>query len=419
MDKNRESALKVILEVENKNAYSNLALNKELGDNSQLNKPFVREIVYGVLRNKKLLDYYISQFLTQPINKLKPCELNILRMSIYQIKYMNSVPNYAACSEGVSLAKKYARGKDKFVNAVLRNYLKKGETIEEPASWEIRFSIENRIIQLIKSAYGSEETEKILESFNKVPKLTIRVNVNKINKEELKKILEAKGFTVEYNPMTNRGLWVKGGSLTELPEYKEGLFAIQDTASIIVADKLNPNEKQRVLDLCAAPGGKTFALSELMHNKGEIIAIDKYQHKIDLMERKIIERNIKNVKVMVKNSEEYEAKFKEAFDLVLADVPCSGLGVIGSKPEMKYRDEDNFSQLVQIQRNILKNGACYVKKGGILVYSTCTINPEENHNQIENFLRENAEYELLEENKYFPYMDMDGFFICKMKRKED
>lgn len=421
MDNNRKIALDVLLDIEKNKAYSNLSLNNFIGQTEsgeEINPAFIREIVYGVLRYRNLLDYYIERVLEGGFKRIKLKELCLLRMGFYQLKFMDSVPEYAAVSETVALAKKVSRGKEGFINWALRGYLREKSKILEPNSWNIKYSIDEWIIDLWKKSYGAEETLKILEGTNSRVDLTIRVNLTKTSKENLKKALEKKNFSVKECESSDRSLVVTGRDLLKTAEYKRGEFSVQDSASIWAIDVLDPEKEELILDLCAAPGGKTFSIAEKQKNTGEIIAIDKYSHKLKLMKNEAKRLGLDKIILKEGDSTIFIPEFVDKFDRVLADVPCSGLGVMRHKPEIKYKEEIDLAELENRQREILENGAKYVKPGGILFYSTCTINPDENEKQIAKFINGNENFRIIEMKQRMPYMDTDGFFICKMVREE-
>ncbi len=417
-DINRETAFKVLYEVERNAAYSNLTLNNFIDESMPSNPAFVRELVYGVLREKKRLDYYLDSFVSKGIDRAKLADKLLLRLALYQIGFMDSVPEHSAVDETVKLAKKYARGREGFINGVLRSYIRDRARLKEPTSWEHRYSFAPWIIDLWKEAYGAEETEKILIASNERPELSIRLNLLKTQRDILKKELEEQGFETEITDLSGRALLVRGKDLTKTKAYEEGKFSIQDIASIIATDILDIRPGQRVLDLCSAPGGKTFAMAEKMDSQGIVYAMDKYAHKLMLMEKQALRLGVENVILREQDSQEEIPEFKDYADRVLADVPCSGLGVLRRKPEIKYKEPEDMEELVERQYKILERAASYVKKGGMLMYSTCTINPQENQEQIKKFTEKHKEFQVVYERQLMPYMGVDGFFIAKMMRKE-
>lgn len=416
MDINRKTAFQVLKDVEIDGAYSNLSLNNFISENKADNPAFVRELVYGVLKRRKTLDFYLEQLIASGLKKVKKSDLILLRMGAYQLKYMDSVPEYAAVNETMKLARAYAKGRDKFINGVLRNFTRK--ELEEPASPEIIYSMEKWIIDLWEKAYGPEETLKILSAMNDTPELSIRVNLMKTDRKSLRELLENEGFAVKESDYSERALMIQGSGLLSTEAFAKGMFSVQDISSIVCSDSLETAPGMRVVDMCAAPGGKTIATAELMNNQGSILACDIYEHKLQLIENSAERAGIEIIETMCHDGTALNESLKETADRIICDVPCSGLGVFRRKPEIKYKKPEGMKELYDIQKRILDNAAEYLKRGGIIVYSTCTINPEENGRQIEKFMERNHEFELVEEKQFFPYMGADGFYIAKMRRKE-
>lgn len=424
MDLSRKTAFEILFEIEKEGAYSNLTINRFLEKNRPDNPAFIRELVYGVLENKILLDYYLDKLIPSGIKKVKKKEATLLRLGLYQIIFMDSVPDYAAVNETVTLAKKLVRGREGFINGVLRGYMKKGSEIKLPDETKdlkhylsIKYSFPLWLIEKWDKQYGMEECKKLLEASNARPKLSIRVNVNKTSREELKNYLEEKRYEVTEGTFSKRTLHVKGSGLLEDERYTEGYFSIQDEASTVAADELGAKPGETVIDVCAAPGGKTSAIAELMGNNGKVYSCDIYEHKLELIDKLADRLGLSIIEPTLLDGTSGKAEWNETADRVLADVPCSGLGVIRRKPEIKYKDITDFRELVQIQKKILENASKYVKSGGTLVYSTCTINKDENELQVKEFLDNNKEFEFVSEKQFLPTEDIDGFYVCKMIKK--
>ena len=425
MDINRKTAFDVLMDVEKNGAYSNLSLNSFIEKNRPDSPAFVRELVYGVLRNRMLLDWFLGQLIPSGLKKIKKQDLTLLRMGVYQLSYMKSVPEYAAVSETVNMAKKLARGRERFINGVLREYSRNRQQLVLPDRevnleeyLSIVYSAERWIVRLWTDAYGAEKTEALLKASNETPELAVRVNLMKTDRKSLKEKLEALGFEAAESEVSDRALLVKGSGLLDTELYREGMFSVQDEASILASDALDAKPGDCIADVCAAPGGKTFATAELMAGKGVIYAMDKYEHKLKLMEAQAKRAGIENIRLLKHDSTEPVEGLKERMDKVLADVPCSGLGVIRRKPEIKYKGMQDLDELIERQRQILQAAASYVKAGGTLVYSTCTINPVENEKQIVEFLRGNKEFKALEQKQLLPDGGTDGFFICRMRKEQ-
>ncbi|MDD4377387.1 MAG: 16S rRNA (cytosine(967)-C(5))-methyltransferase RsmB [Eubacteriales bacterium] len=428
MDLNRKTAYDTLLEIEKNEAYSNIELNKQIKLSSPDSPAFVRELVYGVTENRIQLDYILDFLIPRGIKKVKKQDLTLLRMGIYQLKWMNSVPEYAAVNETVKMAKKFCRGREGFINGVLRGYLKKKDEINLPNRDEniekylsVKYSFALWIVKLFIKDYGVCEAEKILAASNMSPKLTIRVNLLKNTREQMKLMLEEKGFSVEESLLSERILIVKGSGLLDTEFYKKGYFSVQDEASVLAAETLNPKPFEKVYDICAAPGGKTLAMAEIMEDKGEILAFDIFPHKLNLIDKAAKRLSLTCIKTFIGDGEVFKSELVSTADKVLVDAPCSGLGVIIKKPEIKYKEiTDDCVGLSMKQLHILENASKYVKTGGQLVYSTCTINKIENNNVIEKFLEKNSNYSMTYMKQFLPNIDgTDGFFICKLKKELD
>ena len=426
MDNNRKTAYQTLLDVESKKAYSNIALNHKIAVNKPGNPALVRELVYGVLERKITLDYYIDQLLKEGIDSLKSPEINILRMGIYQLGYMDSVPEYAAINESVELAKKYCKGRAGLVNGVLREYQNKKIYLTLPARDEdevrylsVKYSYAPWIIELWMKYYDKAFVEKLLDAGNETPPMTIRTNWLKIRKDDLKKVLNERGFEAVDGKICQNALNVKGSKLLDSEMYSYGLFTPQDESSMLVSEKIGVKQGDLVMDVCAAPGGKTTAIAERMNNTGRIIASDIYRRKLDIVDKEAKRLGITNIETRSWDATRVDSTMVKKADRVLVDAPCSGLGVIRRKPEIKYKEYTNEMMLLpKKQQDILSASSSYVKPGGTLVYSTCTINPEENEKVVEEFLKRNRDFQRVERTLLLPNINgTDGFFICVMKRE--
>ncbi len=425
MDINRKTAYNTLLDVESKKAYSNLALNHQIRISKPNSPAFVRELVYGVLERKLTLDYYLDQLVDEGIDSLKKQELTILRMGLYQLGYMDSVPEYAGVNESVALAKKYCRSKAGLVNGVLREYLNRRIRMRLPERDEdeirylsIKYSYAPWIIEKWLEFYRLDFVEKLLEAGNQRPPMVIRYNWLKIVKEDLIQQLTDRGYEVEESKLCQNGLKVKGSGLLNTEFYRMGLFTPQDESSMLVSEKLDPRHGDLVVDVCAAPGGKTTAIAERMNNTGKIIASDIYRRRLDQVDREAKRLGIVNIETRAWDATRVDSTLVEKAERVLVDVPCSGLGVIRRKPEIKYKEKTaEMDQLPKKQLAILSAASEYVKPDGTLVYSTCTINPEENERVINAFLKKYTWFRQVERKLLLPNIDgTDGFFICVMKR---
>jgi len=426
MDENRKAAYLALLDVEVKKAYSNITLNNHKFRDKLTSPAFATELVYGVLENKMLLDYLIDQIVPSGIKKVKTSDKVLLRMGIYQIGYMNSVPEYAAVNESVNLAKRYCRGREGFINASLRTYIREKDNIifpdrekDEVRYLSIKYSYEPWIIEMWLKKYDGDFVEQLLIAGNERPDFVIRVNSLKIKREELIKRLTEAGFEAESGKLYDNALYIKNGhGLIESDMFAEGLFSIQDEASMLVASVLDPKDGDIIMDMCAAPGGKTMAIAEKLGNTGQIIASDVYVRKLGLIDNEARRLGIFTVKTKVWDATRINPEMIEKADKVLVDAPCSGLGVIRRKPEIKYKKKTSeMERLQEKQLEILSASSMYVKQGGTLVYSTCTINTDENQKVVAEFLEKNPSFKKEEAIQLMPNVNgTDGFFICKMKK---
>ncbi|MBN7772049.1 16S rRNA (cytosine(967)-C(5))-methyltransferase RsmB [Clostridium aminobutyricum] len=428
MDANRKTAYLTLMDIELKKSYSNIALNHHIICGKPNSPSFVRELVYGVLENKLLLDYMLGHFVASGITKVKPSDLTVLRMGVYQLGYMDSVPEYAAVNESVLLAKKYCRGREGFINGVLRAYIRERNSIKLPEQSEdpihylsLTYSCEAWIVELWLDQYGFEMTEAILRSSQGNPGLTVRINTLKTTKEKLMEQLHDEEFEADPGKVCDRALCiVKGSGVLENKLYTKGLFSVQDESSMKAVEILDPQPGDFVIDLCAAPGGKTLAISERMNNQGKVIATDIYIRKLDIINKEAERLGVSIIETLAWDATKIHADWIGKADKVLADVPCSGLGVIRKKPEIKHKKRSNEMDLLPIkQMDILAAASNYVKTGGILQYSTCTINKQENQKVVKEFLRKNKAFSILEERQFMPHIEgTDGFYVCKMVKSD-
>mgnify|MGYP004673223729 FL=1 len=456
MDIARETALKILYKIDEENAYSNIVLNSEIKKQKEKLQGkdigLISEIVYGVTTWRITLDEIIKKYSKIRLKKISKWILNILRMSIYQIIFLDKIPKSAAVNEGVNLAKKYGnKGSIGFVNAVLRKVDKKDytELFEEKDNIK-RISITTSIpewiiLELKKEGLSIEKIEEICKNSNIKPNVSIRVNTLKINKQELKERLKAKGVEVKDGILNDFLILNKIKDIENLEEFTQGYFTVQDEVAGLTALVLNPQPGENVLDACSSPGGKTTYLAELMKNKGNIEATDIHEHRTKLVENTAKRLGINIIKTSVQDATIYNENYKEKFDKILLDVPCLGIGVLKRKPDIKWQKEQkDVEEISKIQYKILKNCSKYLKKNGKIVYSTCSIFKEENEGIIEKFIKDNSEFQIekfdfeknsqlkdeknanlffqkyIENCKYLQVYQnekTDGFFICKMTKK--
>ncbi|MDF2892963.1 MAG: ribosomal small subunit methyltransferase RsmB/transcription antitermination factor NusB [Clostridia bacterium] len=443
----REAAIVIINKVLREKAYSNIALKQVLEQSglSRVDKALVTEIVNGTLKNLIKLDYIAGQFVKMNKNKLDKHVEDILRTGIYQIMYLDRIPDSAVCNEGSNLARKYSNeGAVRFVNGVLRNVSRNKDTIKFPDKVKqpllylsVVYSHPEWIVEKWLGEYGFEFTEQLLNANNQVPHFTVRINRLKTNKEDLVKVLEQEGIEYSEGIYNKEALYIKGTSAIEnKASFQQGLYQIQDESSMLAGLALNPQPGDLVLDVCSAPGGKATHAAELMNNNGKIIARDVYQHKLELIQQSCKRLGITIVETEIFDAKELDRKLVGKVDKVLLDAPCSGLGVLRRKPDLKWKKTpDNFDELAKLQQQMLSKAAEYVKPQGVLVYSTCTINKSENIKVVEAFLKSREDFYLEDLSKLLPenlasdtkttgYVEIfpnihgiDGFFISRLRRK--
>ncbi len=422
----RECALRALYDIDVNGAYVNASLNGALRNNelSAADKGFVTELIYGVVANRTALDFIISKFSKIRMKKLSPWVLNILRMGIFQMYYMDKIPHSAACNEAVKLAGRYSHKSGcGFVNGVLRTFSREIDSFDFPSSGDaakdlsLIYSYPQWITERLVKTYGKEKCEELYRENQKSHDVAIRVNTLKTDAQELKKILADEGIVAETFLELENALIIKSAlNIEKSDAYKTGLYSLQNISSQLAISVLDPMPGDTVIDMCAAPGGKTCAAAERMENRGRIFAFDIFEHKIDLINASGTRLGIDIIDGRVADSQKVQDEFIGIADKVIADVPCSGLGVVHKKPDIKWhRTEEDILELVKIQRNILETASMYVKNGGVLLYSTCTILDEENKNNTEMFLANHPEFKKVYEKQILTTdMGESGFYICKM-----
>lgn len=439
----RVSAYKVLNAVLMTGAYSNIALTKHLASiKIEADRRLCTNIVHGVIKKINKLEYILSTLSNTPVNELDDRVKISLYIGLYQIIYLDKIPEYALVNDSVNLVKMFVGKKASgFVNGILRNALRKKKELKE-----IEF---NDFFDIMYYEYGFKRalSEKLLLSYNKEelieyakysmlpPNVTLRVNKLKTDREELKNRFKEKGFEVR-DTFVPEGIEVLSHlNVTLLEEYKKGLFSIQDCAGMVVAHSLDVKEDMKVLDMCAAPGGKSMHTSELMNNSGDIVSCDIYTKKLEIMNFRMKQLGINNIMTKKLDGTVFNEEYVNKFDRIICDVPCSGLGVIRRKPEILiYYSNEKIEELKKVQRQILENGIRYLKKGGVLIYSTCTINKEENEDIVYSVLKEHEDIKLNEINLPFEFdydkakakegilningdkNNIDSFFIAKLTK---
>ena len=434
----RETALNALIACRKDAAWSNGVL-KEYILRDRLDRrdaALAAKLCYGVLQNRNKLDFYLKQLLTGKLKDLHPVVHDILHLGLYQIYELDKVPDNAAVNESVDLAKKYCK-KQRFapglVNGVLRNAVKTKGTLKEPASLEDKYSHPWELIKLLRDYVGKDRIEMMLKANNEAPQTVIQVNTLKTTAEELQRKLEEEQVTAAaHDWMPDCLVLGSTGDLEKLNSFREGLFYVQDPAaklSILCAEL--PVENIRVLDCCAAPGGKSFAAAIAMTGQGSVTSCDIHEHKISLIQKGAARLGIENHTACQQDASENVEAWNNSFDVVIADVPCSGYGIIRKKPDIRYKNPADMADLPELQLAILKNQARYVKPGGLLMYSTCTLVRAENEGVVEQFLKDHTDFclEPLPLPNRFPKnesgmlalvpgeYDTDGFFIARMRRK--
>ncbi len=438
MTQARLSAYKVLMRTESEGAYSNIALNSELSKiDDEREKSLASALVYGTLENTELFDRQIRTLTGKNAKKLQPEVRVILRMGLAQLVYMDKIPDSAAVNECVNLAKKFAPRASGLVNGVLRSFIRAGKKLDLPEKEKdpilylsAKYSAPLWLSKLWAESYGIEKCEEILSTIKGRAPVYLRVNTTKITEEELLKKLAIEGVKAAETKLKNAVSIEASGAIDKLSAYEKGLFHVQDLASQLCCMLLGTAENSVVYDVCAAPGGKTFTIAQHMKNTGKIISCDLYPQRVSLIAQGAERLGLLNVEATVRDAMTRE---EDKADFVLCDAPCSGLGVIRRKPDIMLKAKDETEALADIQRDILKASAALVKKGGVLIYSTCTLNPAENEENVRWFLNGNTDFEPSPfeipqwvncnyENgmaTIFPDRDgADGFFIARLRRKD-
>lgn len=422
----RKIAFDILLDVHKNNSYANLALKDKLKNQKPIDAGFITRIVYGVLQNQIYIDYYIKKYAKN--SRIKPQILVILRMGVYQILFMDKVPDSASVDESVKLVKKLKMSQlSGFVNGVLRSISREKDNLPQISAstkaeyLSVKYSHPLWLVEKILSEYSKEDTLEILNANNEKAPIVCRINTIKTDE----KSIDFSNVSYEFCD-DNAVILDKTGDIENLDIFKNGEIYVQDFASQYAIKALNPTKGSKLIDCCSAPGGKSFLSAQYMENKGEILSFDIHEHKIKLIEKTADRLGIDIIKASVFDASVFNEKLEKYADFVLCDAPCSGLGIIRRKPEIRYKED--ISQLPSIQLSILENVSRYVKNGGTLVYSTCTIISDENQQVVENFLSKNDEF-YLEEFELFgnekhkmitllPHIHgTDGFFIAKLRRK--
>ena len=431
----RETALNVLIACRKEGGWSNGVLKAYLQRDrlDRRDAALATRLCYGVLQNRLKLDYYLQQLLTGKLKDLHPAVRDILHLGLYQLVEMDKVPDSAAVNESVDLAKKYCK-KQRYAPGLVNAVLRRAATAElkEPTGWQERYSHPQALIDILKGYVGKDRMEPMLTANNQAPDTVAQVNTLKISAQMLQERLQQEGVTALPHGWMPDCLVLSGvGNLENLPAFREGLFYIQDAAAKLSVLCAAPLENSQVLDCCAAPGGKSFAAAMAMGGTGSITSCDIYGHKTELIAGGAKRLGLENITVRQLDATSHVDAWKAKMDAVIADVPCSGLGIIRKKPDIRYKNLQEMATLPALQLQILKNQATYVRPGGVLLYSTCTLVRAENEGVVEAFLKDNHEFALepLALPNVFPknetgmltlvpgQYDTDGFFIAKLRRK--
>lgn len=443
----RETALKTLIDINEKGAYSNISLDRHLerSDLKGTDRAFITELVYGTMKWKLSIDFIIERFSSVKLSKISKPIMNILRLGVFQLMYTDRIPASAACNESVRLAKKYGHNASGgFVNAVLRNISRNSDKIDYPDKMKepvkylsVKYSHPEWMVRNWVKSYGEDFTEELLKSNNKTPDFIVRVNTLKTTRQDLIEALSKEGLEASEGKHAKEAVVIKNpSSVVRLSSFKDGLFQVQDESSMLVAAILDPKPDSLVIDSCSAPGGKATHIAQLMKNRGKIIARDVHEHKIGLIIESAKRLGITIIEPEVFDSEGPDTKYSEKADAVLVDAPCSGLGIIRRKPDIKWtRKPEDLKEITGLQKKILLSSSGSVKPGAILVYSTCTLGSMENEDIVKWFLDENREFYLEDITEFlpkglqkatssqgfiklYPNTDgIDGFFIARMRRR--
>lgn len=442
----REIVLEVLLEITEQGMYSHIVLRDVLNKYQYLEKKersFITRVTEGTLEHMMEIDYILDQFSKVKVKKMKPVIRNIMRSAVYQMKYMDSVLVSAACNEAVKLAVRKGFGSLRgFVNGVLRNVARNLDQIAYPTEprqrLSIQYSMPEWILNLWLKAYDSDIVEQMLQAFQRETPLTIRCNLRMVTPKQLKEHLEAEGVTVKVHPYLEYAFHISGFDyLGDLESFQNGEFSVQDISSMLVSELAGPKEGDYVIDVCAAPGGKSLHMAEKLNGSGHVEARDLTEYKVGLIQENIERTGLSNVEAVQQDALIFDETSVGKADIVLADLPCSGLGVLAKKTDLKYKaTKEGTDSLAKLQREMLKNVQAYVKDEGKLVYSTCTINPAENMDNVHWFLNEYPEFELIDihgslceelqkdvkENGCIQLLpgvhQSDGFFLACMKKRK-
>ena len=415
----REAALLALNDILYNGKYSNIAVKEMLGKcrgMDKTEKAFFTNLVYGVISRHFTLEYVISQYSAIKLKKLARYVKIILELGFYQIIYLDKVPESAAVNECVKLSKRYCKkGSDRFINGVLRAFLKNRCVISDD-DLAVKYSFSQEMTKMFLEQFGYEFSDQLMQALNTPPDIMLRPNTLKTDADKLSELLEADGIE---NTVTDYGMVISDGfDVASNRLYKEGYFTPQDRGAYTASVVLAPKEGETIIDMCSAPGGKATHIAELMKDNGNILAFDIHEHKVSLINNSAKRLGFNSINAQVGDSSVYNSELNGIADRVLCDVPCSGWGIIRRKPDIKLSHTD-LCELYVIQEKILDNGAKYVKIGGCIVSSTCTVNKRENEEIISEFLSKNKNFEKTYEKTFYPNIDgCDGFYVCRLNKND-
>ncbi len=428
----RDTALSVLIACRRQKAWSDGAMKQQINKDGldRRDAALATRLCYGVLQNQLLIDAWISAFLQIKPSAVQPVVTDILRLAVYQLRFLDKIPASAAVNEAVNQAKRYANPRAaSLVNAVLRNMLRSPDRLALPADLSVRYSHPQALVALLRENVGEQKLEALLQCHNEAPETFIQVNTLMSDKNRVTASLTEEGQTVVEHPWLPNCLQVSGGSIEATTAFRDGLFYVQDPAARLAVTAAGLQPGMRVLDCCAAPGGKSFSAAMDLQDRGSILSCDIHPHKIELIRKGAERLQLSCLEAKLQDASVPQETMNAKYDVVIADVPCSGLGVIRKKPDIRYKDLSALQALPQIQSRILEAQSTHVRPGGILVYSTCTILRRENEDVIASFLRLHPEYSA--EDYSLPgglsSLDgmltllpcdhgTDGFFIARLRR---
>ena len=449
MENTRELAVNMLLEITEQNKYSHLVIRNVLDKYNYMDgrdKAFLKRITEGTLERKIQIDFVLNQFSKVSVSKMKPFIRNLLRVSVYQLLFMDSVPERAVCNEAVKLAgKRGFKNLQGFVNGVLRNIARKKEEISWPEEerntagyLSVKYSMPEWLVEKFLSERGALQTKKMLESFLEASPVTVRLKetLKEEDREVFLNEMKKSGVRVKKHPYLPYAFEILNAEgISALPGFTEGLFMVQDVSSMLVCEAADIKKGDRVIDVCASPGGKALHAAEKLQGTGFVSARDLTEYKAEMIRDNIRRMNVKNVEAFVSDARQLREEDVETADVLLCDLPCSGLGIIGKKTDIKYHvSEEGLKQLKELQREILSVVWQYVKKGGVLIYSTCTVNPDENEENVKWFT-ENYPFQTESLSPFLPEClkeegktgmlqllpgihETDGFFLARLRREE-